>query len=72
MRRKRLLDRYEMVLRRGSGGMAEVWEGVDHNLGRKVAIKVLHSHLAENPSVLSRFRSEAQAAARLTLSLIHI
>ena len=66
MRRKRLLDRYEMVLRRGSGGMAEVWEGVDHNLGRKVAIKVLHSHLAENPSVLSRFRSEAQAAARLT------
>ena len=66
MTRRRLAERYEMVVRRGSGGMAEVWEGVDHNLGRKIAIKVLHSHLAENPSVLSRFRSEAQAAARLT------
>jgi len=66
MRRRRLVDRYEMVVRRGSGGMAEVWEGVDHNLGRKIAIKVLHAHLAENPSILSRFRSEAQAAARLT------
>ena len=66
MRRPRLGDRYEMVVRRGSGGMAEVWEGVDHNLGRKVAIKVLHAHLAENHSILNRFRSEAQAAARLT------
>ena len=66
MSRRRLADRYEIVVRRGSGGMAEVWEGVDHNLGRKIAIKVLHGHLAENPSVLNRFRSEAQAAARLT------
>lgn len=66
MKRPRLGDRYEMVVRRGSGGMAEVWEGVDHNLGRKVAIKVLHGHLAENHSILNRFRSEAQAAARLT------
>ena len=66
MNRRRLQDRYEMVVRRGSGGMAEVWEGVDHNLGRKIAIKVLHAHFAQNPSILNRFRSEAQAAARLT------
>lgn len=66
MTRRRLADRYELVVRRGSGGMAEVWEGVDHNLGRRIAIKVLHPHLAANNSVLNRFRSEAQAAARLT------
>ena len=66
MSRRRLVERYEMVVRRGAGGMAEVWEGVDHNLGRKIAIKVLHAHLAENSSILNRFRSEAQAAARLT------
>lgn len=46
--------------------MAEVWEAIDHNLGRRVAVKMLHSHLAADPNVLDRFRSEAQAAARLT------
>ncbi len=63
---RRLADRYELVTRLGAGGMAEVWEGIDHNLGRRVAIKMLHGHLAADPNVLSRFRSEAQAAARLT------
>ncbi len=63
----RLLDnRYELRQRVGSGGMAEVWEGFDHNLSRRIAIKMLHSHLAADPTVLARFRSEAQAAARLT------
>ncbi len=46
--------------------MAEVWEAIDHNLGRRVAVKMLHSHLAADVTVLERFRSEAQAAARLT------
>ena len=63
---RRLANRYELVERRGAGGMAEVWEAIDHNLGRRVAVKMLHGHLAADPSVLSRFRSEAQAAARLT------
>jgi len=63
---RRLADRYELISRLGSGGMAEVWEAVDHNLGRRVAIKMLHGHLAADPSVLDRFRSEAQSAARLT------
>jgi len=63
---RRLADRYELVARIGSGGMAEVWEAVDGSLGRRVAVKMLHSHLAADRSVLSRFRSEAQAAARLT------
>jgi serine/threonine-protein kinase len=48
-----------------SGAMAEVWEGQDQTLGRAVAIKVLHSHLAQDQSFLERFRREAIAAARL-------
>lgn len=63
---RRLADRYELIARIGAGGMAEVWEAVDLNLGRRVAVKMLHPHLAADASVLSRFRSEAQAAARLT------
>ena len=59
-------DRYELVRRIGTGGMAEVWEAVDRSLGRRVAVKLLHVHLAEDDSILARFRSEAQSAARLT------
>lgn len=66
MTNRRLDDRYELRKRVGSGGMAEVWEGFDHNLSRRIAIKMLHPHLAADPTVLARFRSEAQAAARLT------
>ncbi len=66
MTNRRLDNRYELRERVGSGGMAEVWEGFDHTLERRIAIKMLHSHLAADPTVLARFRSEAQAAARLT------
>lgn len=62
---RRLDDRYELRERVGSGGMAEVWEGFDHNLNRRIAIKMMHPHLAADESVLNRFRSEAKAAARL-------
>lgn len=63
---RRLADRYELIERIGAGGMAEVWEAVDHSLGRRVAVKILHPHLAVDTTVLLRFRSEAHAAARLT------
>ena len=45
--------------------MAEVWEAVDDILGRPVAVKVLHPHLAADESFRERFRREAIAAARL-------
>jgi serine/threonine-protein kinase len=45
--------------------MAEVWEARDEVLGRAVAVKMLHSHLASDRSFLERFRREAIAAARL-------
>jgi len=63
---RRLADRYELVDRIGSGGMADVWRARDQSLGRDVAVKLLHRHLAEDDSILARFRSEAQSAARLT------
>ena len=45
--------------------MAEVWEAVDDILGRPVAVKILHPHLAADESFRERFRREAIAAARL-------
>jgi serine/threonine protein kinase len=49
----------------GHGGMATVHQGRDLRLGRTVAIKLLRSDLARDPSFHSRFRREAQAAAGL-------
>jgi serine/threonine-protein kinase len=57
--------RYRLQRSIASGGMAEVWEAQDDILGRRVAVKVLHSHLADDSSFLARFRREAIAAARL-------
>ena len=57
--------RYRLVRAIARGGMAEVWEAQDEILGRRVAVKVLHPHLAADESFLARFRREAIAAARL-------
>ncbi|WP_435080448.1 Stk1 family PASTA domain-containing Ser/Thr kinase [Clavibacter michiganensis] len=58
--------RYEVGALLGRGGMADVFEGVDSRLGRRVAVKVLRRGLAEDPAFRSRFRQEAQAAARMS------
>ena len=60
-----LASRYEVGELIGRGGMAEVHIGHDTRLGRTVAIKVLRSDLARDPSFLARFRREAQSAAAL-------
>ncbi len=60
-----LSGRYRLVSPIARGGMAEVWEAEDETLGRRVAIKVLHRHLAGDTVLLERFRREAVAAARL-------
>ena len=57
--------RYEVGELIGRGGMAEVHIGHDTRLGRTVAIKILRSDLARDPSFQARFRREAQAAASL-------
>lgn len=60
-----LANRYEVRNLIGRGGMADVHAGFDTRLGREVAIKILRSELARDPSFLQRFRREAQAAAGL-------
>lgn len=62
--------RYELVRLIASGGMAEVWAARDQVLGRQVAVKLLHRHLATNATFTQRFRAEAIAAARLHHSSI--
>lgn len=59
------LDKYQIVERKGRGGMATVYKAYHPRLNRYVAIKVLHSHLAEAPDFLSRFEREAKAVAAL-------
>ncbi|UZN03391.1 Stk1 family PASTA domain-containing Ser/Thr kinase [Cellulomonas sp. S1-8] len=60
-----LAGRYEVGELIGRGGMAEVHIGHDTRLGRTVAIKILRSDLARDPSFQARFRREAQSAAAL-------
>jgi beta-lactam-binding protein with PASTA domain/predicted Ser/Thr protein kinase len=57
--------RYKIVSRLGSGGMADVYLAEDEQLGRKVALKLLHRRFAADPGFVERFRREAQAAAGL-------
>ena len=59
-------ERYEVRKRLAQGGMAVVYRGYDHRLGREVAIKVMHSHLADNEAFVSRFKREAHSAAQLS------
>ncbi|GAA2095384.1 MULTISPECIES: Stk1 family PASTA domain-containing Ser/Thr kinase [Brevibacterium] len=60
-----LSNRYEVRRLIGRGGMAEVHEGVDTRLGRRVAIKLLRSDLARDPSFHIRLEREAKSAASL-------
>ena len=57
--------RYEIAQMIGTGGMADVYLGRDTRLARDVAVKVLRSDLARDPSFVARFRKEAFAAAGL-------
>ncbi|MHA7984721.1 Stk1 family PASTA domain-containing Ser/Thr kinase [Rathayibacter sp. CAU 1779] len=60
-----LAGRYRVGELIGRGGMADVHKGVDIRLGRTVAIKLLKPSLATDPAFRTRFRQEAQAAARM-------
>ena len=58
-------DRYEILEKIGTGGMADVYKAKDYKLNRLVAVKVLKQEFSENANFVSKFRVEAQAAAGL-------
>jgi beta-lactam-binding protein with PASTA domain/predicted Ser/Thr protein kinase len=63
----RLLDqRYQVTRRLARGGMATVYEATDTRLDRTIAVKVMHSGLAEDREFVARFIREARSAARLS------
>ncbi|CAN2193163.1 STKc_PknB_like domain containing protein [Candidatus Nanopelagicaceae bacterium] len=62
-----LIDgRYQLLRQVASGGMASIYEGFDTRLDRKVAVKIMHSHLAQDEQFVDRFIREAKAAAALS------
>lgn len=60
-----IAGRYQVEAQIGQGGMASVFRAEDIQLGRKVAVKVLHPQYAEDQEFVERFRREAKAAAQL-------
>ena len=61
-----LSERYEIIERIGSGGMADVYRAMDHKLNRYVAIKVLKREFREDKQFVAKFRQEARAVAGLS------
>ncbi|MFI5234945.1 MAG: serine/threonine-protein kinase [Gemmatimonadales bacterium] len=71
--RRALGDDYELLSQLGTGAFGRVYKVRDLHLEREVALKILHPHLTADPSVVERFRREAQLAARLNhLNIVDI
>jgi serine/threonine-protein kinase len=58
--------RYQLLRQVATGGMASVYEGFDTRLDRRVAVKIMHPHLAQDEQFVERFIREAKAAAALS------
>jgi len=62
-----LIDgRYQLTRQIGNGGMASIYEAIDTRLDRKVAVKIMHPHLAQDEAFVNRFIREAKASAALS------
>ncbi len=59
-------DRYQLTALLATGGMATIYSGIDTRLDRKVAVKIMHPHLAQDEDFVGRFIREAKAAASLS------
>lgn len=60
-----IADRYKIEALLGQGGMSTVYRANDPNLNRKVAVKIIHPHLSNDPEFVRRFKQEAAAVAQL-------
>lgn len=58
--------RYQLISQIAQGGMASIYSALDTRLDRKVAVKIMHPHLAQDEAFVNRFIREAKAAAALT------
>ena len=65
MEQKIIGNRYQIMESIGTGGMAEVYKAFDTFLNREVAVKILRAQYTDDEGFVSRFRQEAQSAARL-------
>lgn len=62
-----LIDgRYQLMRQMDAGGMATIYEAIDTRLDRRVAVKIMHAHLAQDEQFVERFIREAKAAAALS------
>jgi len=62
-----LIDgRYQLLRQMDAGGMATIYEAIDTRLDRRVAVKIMHAHLAQDEQFVERFIREAKAAAALS------
>jgi serine/threonine-protein kinase len=62
-----LIDgRYQLIRHMAAGGMATIYEALDTRLDRKVAVKIMHPHLAQDEQFVERFIREAKASAALS------
>lgn len=59
-------ERYEIIEKIGTGGMADVYRAKDHRLNRFVAVKILKNEYSEDAKFVTKFRQEAQAIACLS------
>ncbi|HRI53615.1 MAG TPA: protein kinase, partial [Pseudomonadota bacterium] len=60
-----IIERWKILRKIGEGGMGRVFEAEHTEIGRRVAIKILHPVYSRTPEVVARFRMEARAASRI-------
>jgi serine/threonine protein kinase len=65
MQKQLIGNRYRIKGLIGEGGMASVYAALDEKLDRRVAVKILHQHLARNPDIRERFLLEAKTVSNL-------